>query len=70
MDEEIGSSSSFRPKSDEGERCEEREEDSEKKQRRGKRRRRNVAGDGASFVPEELRWCLPWPEIAITSFGI
>jgi hypothetical protein len=70
MDEEIGSSSTFRPKSDEGERCKEREEESEKKQGRKKTKKKNVAGDGASFVPEELRWCLPWPEIAIPSFGI
>jgi hypothetical protein len=42
MDEEVGSSSSFRPKSDEGERCKEREEESEKKQGRRRRRRRTL----------------------------
>jgi hypothetical protein len=42
MDEEIGSCSSFRRKSDEGERCKEREEESEKKQGRRRRRRRRT----------------------------
>jgi hypothetical protein len=35
-----------------------------------KTKKKNVAGDGASFVSEELRWCLLWPEIVIPSFGI
>jgi hypothetical protein len=72
MDEEIGSSSSFRPKSDEGERCKEREEESEKKQgrRRRRRRRRTLLAMAQASLPEELRWCLPWPEIVIPSFGI
>jgi hypothetical protein len=49
MDEEIGSSSSSRPKSDEGERCKEREEESEKKQGRRRRRRTLLAMAQASY---------------------